>query len=574
MTLDRNTLEQVFKPQTIAKHAYLVGSGHNPISWNRPDPACYNVGVANKPRAYSYIRFSTVEQGAGDSLRRQSAAAEEYAKRHGMVLDTELTMRDAGVSAYRGRNVGAGALGAFLKAISEKLVTPGSVLLVESLDRISRQEARKALRTLEEVIEGGVDVVTLSDNRRYNLDSINGPELMWAIMVMIRAREESETKSRRIRAAWVGARQRAAKHEIVTTAVPAWIEATGSAARGSRNAKFTLHEERAQLVQRMFALFISGVGKKAIAETLNRERVPTWGARGKGRKPAKYWHASYILKILKNAAVTGVFTPFLNEYRDDKTLRRVPQEPIPNYFPQVIDTDTFERVQSLLAARTKSVRSGHVASLVAGLARCPHCRSTMTRVMKGSNPKKAGLPKLVCVKAKAGAGCQYHAVSLRSVERALIDNADRLGHPPLADSNIAEAIKDADADLTATEEEIENLLDSIQRSPSDAATKRLAQREAAAVAMRKQLEELQARGADSESRIVKHRARRVAELLKRLDKHPEELTTANAALCESINAVEIDYPNGDLVLQWRHGVTSKLMFAAGTLLLAAARKRA
>jgi DNA invertase Pin-like site-specific DNA recombinase len=532
--------------------------------------------MTDKPRAYSYIRFSTVEQGAGDSLRRQTAAAEEYAKRHGMVLDTELTMRDAGVSAFRGRNVGAGALGAFLKAISDKLVTPGSVLLVESLDRISRQEARKALRTLEEVIEGGVDVVTLSDNRRYNLDSINGPELMWAIMVMIRAREESETKSRRIRAAWVGARQRAAKREIVTTAVPAWIEATGSAARGSRNAKFTLHEERAQLVQRMFALFISGIGKKAIAETLNREGVPTWGARGKGRKPAKYWHASYVLKILKNAAVTGVFTPFLHDYRDER-LHRIPQEPILNYFPQVIDTDTFERVQSLLAARTKSVRSGRVASLVAGLARCPHCCSTMTRVMKGSNPKKAGLPKLVCVKAKAGAGCQYHAVSLGAVERALIDNADRLGHPPLADSNIAEAIKDAEADLDATQEEIENLLDSIQRSPSDAAAKRLAQREAAAAALLKQLEELQARGADSESKIVKHRARRVAESLKRLDKHPEELAAANAALCESINAVVIDYPNGDLVLQWRHGVTSKLMFAAGTLLLASApaiRRRA
>jgi DNA invertase Pin-like site-specific DNA recombinase len=35
-----------------------------------------------RPKAYSYIRFSTPEQAAGDSLRRQTAKAREYAARH------------------------------------------------------------------------------------------------------------------------------------------------------------------------------------------------------------------------------------------------------------------------------------------------------------------------------------------------------------------------------------------------------------------------------------------------------------------------------------------------------------
>src|SRR5664279_271956 len=77
---------------------------------------------AAEPRAYSYLRFSTPEQSKGDSLRRQTALAEEYAQRHGLTLDTELNLKDLGISAYRGDNAAVGALGAFLKAIRDGLV--------------------------------------------------------------------------------------------------------------------------------------------------------------------------------------------------------------------------------------------------------------------------------------------------------------------------------------------------------------------------------------------------------------------------------------------------------------------
>ena len=59
-----------------------------------------------KPKAYSYIRFSTPEQGHGDSERRQREAATEYAENNGLelVLDREYQFLDFGVSAYKGRN--------------------------------------------------------------------------------------------------------------------------------------------------------------------------------------------------------------------------------------------------------------------------------------------------------------------------------------------------------------------------------------------------------------------------------------------------------------------------------------
>jgi DNA invertase Pin-like site-specific DNA recombinase len=75
--------------------------------------------------AYSYLRFSTAEQAASDSRRRQHAMAEQYAADHHLKLDRQLSFRDLGVSAFRGRNAKEGALRAFLDAIEHNLVPDG-----------------------------------------------------------------------------------------------------------------------------------------------------------------------------------------------------------------------------------------------------------------------------------------------------------------------------------------------------------------------------------------------------------------------------------------------------------------
>jgi DNA invertase Pin-like site-specific DNA recombinase len=78
------------------------------------------------PKAYSYLRFSTPEQIKGDSFRRQTAAAEAYATRHGLDLDGSLTFHDLGVSAYRGKNAEAGKLADFREAVTAGLVEPAA----------------------------------------------------------------------------------------------------------------------------------------------------------------------------------------------------------------------------------------------------------------------------------------------------------------------------------------------------------------------------------------------------------------------------------------------------------------
>jgi DNA invertase Pin-like site-specific DNA recombinase len=116
--------------------------------------------------AISYIRFSTPKQALGDSMRRQLERTQEYCTRHGLTLDQTLT--DAGVSALKGRHVKKGELGKFLAAVEAGLVPRGRRFLMDHLDRFSRQNPRIALTYLLNVINAGVRVVTMFNEKEYS----------------------------------------------------------------------------------------------------------------------------------------------------------------------------------------------------------------------------------------------------------------------------------------------------------------------------------------------------------------------------------------------------------------------
>src|SRR5687767_3282712 len=116
-----------------------------------------------RPTAYSYIRFSDQKQFKGDSLRRQLDRSRRYAEKHGLHLDESTTFRDLGVSAFRGANRRVGALAAFLQAVRDGKIAPGSYLLVEAFDRLSREKPMDALATFMGVINAGIVIVTLID---------------------------------------------------------------------------------------------------------------------------------------------------------------------------------------------------------------------------------------------------------------------------------------------------------------------------------------------------------------------------------------------------------------------------
>jgi DNA invertase Pin-like site-specific DNA recombinase len=62
-----------------------------------------NQGTNTRPKAYSYLRFSTPEQMKGDSFRRQTELTRQYAEENGLELDDSLSFYDLGVSPFEER---------------------------------------------------------------------------------------------------------------------------------------------------------------------------------------------------------------------------------------------------------------------------------------------------------------------------------------------------------------------------------------------------------------------------------------------------------------------------------------
>ena len=376
--------------------------------------------MSEKQKAFSYIRFSTPDQIRGDSLRRQLAAAERWAEENYYQLDTSL--RDTGVSAFKGRNIyGPGALGRFVQAMVDGRVEPGSVLIVESLDRLSRQNPWDALTAFQLLLRNGIEIVcTMDNNRRYTEEAIRADPmvLLTSILVMVRAHEESEMKSRRVKAAWQ-ARRKAAQESgrIMTARAPGWLKVS--------NGRFEKRDERVAVVRRIYEMAAAGMGQEAICRVLNQEQEPLWG---NGGRVGKYWHRSHIKALLISRAPAGFYQPHTTAHDSQgKVLRTRSGTEIAGYFPEIVEPELFQKVHSMILtdAPREAVALSGLRNPLAGLCRCLLCGNGMTRVMKGAS-QRAGGARLVCTYAKVGRRCEYHSIRADDVEAAILDNVPTL----------------------------------------------------------------------------------------------------------------------------------------------------
>jgi DNA invertase Pin-like site-specific DNA recombinase len=430
--------------------------------------------LGGKPRAYSYLRFSTPEQSQGDSFRRQTEASERYATQHGLDLDTKTTFRDLGVSAFRGRNVKEGALGQFIAAVEAGSIQPGSFLLVESLDRLSRQTVNRAFLQFQSIVDQGINVVTLQDGKIYSRETLeeNFGDLMVSLAVMFRANEESATKSKRLKAAWTAKRKKAVEgtHKL-TSICPAWL--TLDRGKGT----FVVLKDRAKVVRRIFDMTLGGHGKATIAQAFNREGVPVFGRSEQG------WHPSYIQKILDNDAVHGVFHPHRLDVSSGRRKRVPDGEPVEGYYPAVVSRETFLQARRLRQGRKiDSGRKGvRFSNLFTGIAKCGHCGAPMHYVNKGAGRK--GGTFLICSNARrAASNCNNRPWRYGSAEKFILLGLQEVDYRELFPEvhrsvrekldGLARARVVKEADMEAAKHQTDNILGLLAERPDSPSFKR------------------------------------------------------------------------------------------------------
>lgn len=161
--------------------------------------------------------------------------------------------------------------------------------------------------------------------------------------------------------------------------------------------KLVIDEYAAEIVRRIFRMYISGTGKNGIAAILNREGVvcPSEYKKLNGEnyrnsrrlESTSYWTYSTINRLLQNEMYAGNMVQGRKTQRMRSKQRAVDREDwivVENTHEAIIDKATWEKAQNLLKRRTRNLDLKANMSIFAGFLKCGECGRAL--VKKASTP--------------------------------------------------------------------------------------------------------------------------------------------------------------------------------------------
>lgn len=319
--------------------------------------------------AWIYARFSTLEQAKGHSLERQLKGGRALIEAKGWLYSPERELVDEGRSAFHGANREAGAaLHDFEIKAREGHFANGAVLVVESLDRLTRQGHEETVDLLRLLTRKGVTVATFQDGKVYEAgEKLDLPSI---ITVMVKAElnyEEIEKRQKRNLAAWSKKIEGLAggERKAITAMVPAWLTVD------SKTREIIPDEYRVSLLNQIYDWYVEGCGIPWIEKELNRRQEPTWSTRNNHK--ANGWNTSSLHKMLTSRAVLGEYEP--RSRVRGQNVGASKGLVIPDYYPQVISPEKFNAAQAVRAGRRRTGgKTQHTQNnLFLGMVKCGEC---------------------------------------------------------------------------------------------------------------------------------------------------------------------------------------------------------
>lgn len=345
-------------------------------------------------RAIPYARFSHPSQIETDSLRRQTDQSRGVAAFYGLELDETVRFVDLGISAFKGKNRLKGALADILAATRAGAMPPYTKLIVENIDRISRQDPYAAMGAVRELCDLNIIIVT-ADMQVYSRERLaRDPGAGFILQgVLLRAHEESKTKSERVRAA--RERNREALRSgggRLPRMLPGWlVNVQGRAVE---------IDSRVETLRLIFQLAAEAMGSSTIARRLNKESRDVFDRAGQGIKDTRSamgWDANRVVEIITGIAVRGYYQPHT---LDAETGERLPTgEPIRCY-PVIVDDAMWHAANAHVRRRAerlapdKTPDKARIANLLSGMVICGLCGQRVSRFHQRT--RHGSQPFLVC----------------------------------------------------------------------------------------------------------------------------------------------------------------------------------
>ena len=436
-----------------------------------------------------YARKSTRQEGVADeakSVTRQVDNARAFVAKKGWTTDDAYVFEDDGKSgAEFERRPGLQRL---LSALKPK--PPFNVLVVSEQKSLGREQFDTG-HLIKQLAQAGVEI----------FEYVHGQSLTpknWldkAMSAMRSAADEAHREQTRERV-----------HEAHLAKVKKGY-VVGGRVFGYRNVDIMngtdqhgrplrSHVEReidaveAAVVVRIFELYASGLGLKAIAKRLTNEGAahPKRFRRTDGLTPIVGWSPSTIRTILGRELYHGVLVWNRSRKRDDwgqVDQRRRPKEDwvsVPVEDLQIVSEDLWTRVRSRRAdteTRTLRFDSGrisgrpprtHVRNLLAGLATCGVCGGGL--VVETSSRKRGRVSEYVCHRRRKNGSCSNKLrVAVKTMNEAVLQAIEEHALTPEAVEQVVQLTERDDArdqeaalrrDLNDVEKRIARLVAAIE----------------------------------------------------------------------------------------------------------------
>lgn len=313
----------------------------------------------DKLRVAAYCRVSTSSAEQLDSLNAQREHYNTFIKNNDEWKFAGI-FYDEGISGTKAKS--RKGLYHLLDACENGRV---DLVLTKSISRFARNTT-DCLSMVRRMMDLGVHIIF----EKENIDTRSmESELMLSILAGL---AESESRSISENYKW-GAKKRFENGTYIISSPPYGY--------ANRNEKMEVIPEEAEVVKRIFAMSLSGMGTDKIARALNEENIQT--------KKGNRWQGSTVNAILKNEKYIGDAL-FQKTYTDRQFKRHrnngeQDQYLFHNHHEAIVSREDFEKVQELRKIRAKE-KGNHKGKRTCfnrysftGKVICSHCYKTFIR---------------------------------------------------------------------------------------------------------------------------------------------------------------------------------------------------
>ncbi len=316
---------------------------------------------------YPRLSHEDTLQGESNSISNQKRILEAYAKQNGFSNLKWYT--DDGFS---GANFQRPGFQSMLADIEAGLV---GTVIVKDMSRLGRNYLQVGMYTEMIFPQNGVRFIAINDG----VDSAQGDNDFAPLRNIFNEWLVRDT-SKKIRA--VKRSKGMSGKPVTSKPVYGYLM--------DEDENFIIDEEAAPVVKQIYSLCLAGNGPTKIARMLTEQEIPTPGTleyRRTGRTRRYHpgyeckWAANTVVHILENREYTGCLVNFKTTTQSYKCSKIIynsedKQAIFENHHEQIIDKDTWERVQELRKQRKRPNRYDEVG-LFSGILFCADCGSVM-----------------------------------------------------------------------------------------------------------------------------------------------------------------------------------------------------